>query len=229
MLSTKRACIAVLAMLLTLAACGGGSGSSDGGSGSAGGSGSNAGAAQRDATADGSIDACYGEGELDEFGTSRAGYGADVAVTNSGDDTADYVVTVVFEKGERQLASMDAELLGVAPGDTATTNVTPVEYMTTFTCRITSVERTGSGAAGSEDESGGGSDDASACETERSTVATALEAYNASHGSYPNGMDDVVGQFLKSAPRYWTFTGTIGEDGFPVLEPIGDLPEGCDS
>ncbi|MGN6693258.1 MAG: type II secretion system protein [Aquihabitans sp.] len=48
---------------------------------------------------------------------------------------------------------------------------------------------------------------ASACETEKHTVETAVEAYNAQYGSYPGSTGPLVGTFLKKAPS--TEWGTI--------------------
>lgn len=56
---------------------------------------------------------------------------------------------------------------------------------------------------------GGSTDKAqtSACAGERSAVESAVEAYRASTGTYPNSVSDLIGgpnQFLRSTPAYYT-------------------------
>lgn len=44
--------------------------------------------------------------------------------------------------------------------------------------------------------------DQNACLTDLRTVETALEAYYAQEGGWPASQDDLVGEFLRSAPTY---------------------------
>lgn len=61
---------------------------------------------------------------------------------------------------------------------------------------------------------GGSTDEAqsSACDSERSTVEAAIEAYRAKQGAYPADVDDLVdagdGKFLRRPPSYFTVTGS---------------------
>jgi general secretion pathway protein G len=49
----------------------------------------------------------------------------------------------------------------------------------------------------------------SACNAERSTLETAVEAYRASEGDYPGDTDDLVGadRFLRSTPKWYETNG----------------------
>lgn len=51
----------------------------------------------------------------------------------------------------------------------------------------------------------------SACSAERSTLETALEAYRASEGAYPTGIDQLTegeNRFLRSAPQWYALNPT---------------------
>jgi hypothetical protein len=83
----------------------------------------------------------------------------------------------------------------------------------------------------------GGLDDEArtqACITEKRTVETAAEAFNAMGGRYPTsnaeltdgavGVDDQpVSAMLKRAPTYWK----VSAAGTGELEPLEALPPGC--
>jgi general secretion pathway protein G len=64
---------------------------------------------------------------------------------------------------------------------------------------------------------GGSTDDAksSACNSERSTVEAAIEAYRAKTGDYPANMAALTtkgdDQFLRRTPKYYALTGTEGD------------------
>jgi type II secretion system protein G len=66
-----------------------------------------------------------------------------------------------------------------------------------------------------------------ACESEERTVETAVEAYRAATGEYPDDIDAIVGteddDFLRELPAYWT----VGADGAVVFDGPEDST-GCD-
>jgi len=62
------------------------------------------------------------------------------------------------------------------------------------------------------------------CLMERRTTRTANAAQNAVHGEYATSMDDLVGEFLRKEPTYWTIVPGKAE---PVPRPGTDLPAGC--
>ena len=62
------------------------------------------------------------------------------------------------------------------------------------------------------------------CLMERRTTRTANAAQNAVHGEYAATIDDLVGEFLRRAPKYWTIVPGKAE---PVPRPGTDLPAGC--
>jgi general secretion pathway protein G len=64
---------------------------------------------------------------------------------------------------------------------------------------------------------GNATDDAktSACEAERSTLETAVEAYNAQTGDYPTEMNQLTAgetRFLRKAPTLYTIVGNADGD-----------------
>ena len=71
---------------------------------------------------------------------------------------------------------------------------------------------------------------ANACKTEKSTLDTAVEAYNAQADAYPSTIADLTGSTatikaqLKSAPKYWKL-GPGTADGSTTSS--GTLPSGC--
>lgn len=72
--------------------------------------------------------------------------------------------------------------------------------------------------------------EANACKTEKRTVETAVEAFRAQKGTYPNNMSSMLStnaaagqaKLLRSAPKYWS----IGNDN-GVVSAVGTLPSGC--
>lgn len=52
--------------------------------------------------------------------------------------------------------------------------------------------------------------DVSACETEKRTVETAIEAFRAQQGGYPDNMTSLVPGFLRDSPTSWKLSGTSG-------------------
>ena len=66
--------------------------------------------------------------------------------------------------------------------------------------------------------------DTNACETEIRTVRTAVEAFNADTGAYPNDTDDLTGgasAWLEDDPTYVT----VGTGG--ALSLTSEAPSGC--
>ena len=63
----------------------------------------------------------------------------------------------------------------------------------------------------------------SACSAERSAVETAVEAYRASVGSYPNSAADLLAtntKFLRATPTYYQVSGS-------TVSPIAGAPSNC--
>jgi prepilin-type N-terminal cleavage/methylation domain-containing protein len=66
-----------------------------------------------------------------------------------------------------------------------------------------------------------------ACKSEERTVETAVEAYRAATGEYPDDLDDSVGteedDFLREEPAYWT----VGDEGAVVYDGPKASGENC--
>ncbi|MCZ0983289.1 prepilin-type N-terminal cleavage/methylation domain-containing protein [Streptomyces diastatochromogenes] len=59
----------------------------------------------------------------------------------------------------------------------------------------------------------------SACDTDKATIATAEEAYYASHNKY-GGMDDLEGKFLSTRSQ-WYGIELVGEGADYKIKPLG--------
>ena len=131
------------ATLLLLAGCGGGGDDN----GQANPWPSDSGGSQAD-DASASIDTCYGDGNLDQYGDPY-GWGAKVSITNTSDDTATIDVTVVFESedGSTQHGSAVASAQGLAPGQTTEAKADAEllafqqDLPNTYVCRVAEVKR----------------------------------------------------------------------------------------
>jgi general secretion pathway protein G len=67
----------------------------------------------------------------------------------------------------------------------------------------------------------------SACEAERSTLETAVEAYNAKTGSYPTTIDQLTGgetRYLRRAPTLYTL---VGNDDGDIQRTQAGVDQGC--
>jgi general secretion pathway protein G len=68
----------------------------------------------------------------------------------------------------------------------------------------------------------------SACDAERSTLETAVEAYNAKTGSYPTAIEQLTGdaetRYLRKAPTLYTL---VGNDDGDIQRTQAGIDQGC--